>query len=100
MGSGINSKNLVEYAFSKHVMIVSPTSFYAYLQTVLMGLKELALEQSTTTIIKQVAELGKHFNAYTDYHKRVGNNLGIAVNQFNLSSGELRGGPEFLLDAE
>ena len=90
VGSGINSKNLIEYAFSKHVMIVSPTSFYAYLQTVLLGLKELALEQSTTMIIKQVAELGKHFNAYADYHKRVGNNLGVAVNQFNLSSNELR----------
>jgi DNA recombination protein RmuC len=90
VGSGINSKNLIEYAFSKHVMIVSPTSFYAYLQTVLLGLKELALEQSTTVIIKQVAELGKHFNAYTDYHKRMGANLGVAVNQFNLSSNELR----------
>ncbi len=90
VGSGINSKNLIEYAFAKHVMIVSPTSFYAYLQTVLLGLKELALEQSTTVIIKQVAELGKHFNAYADYHKRLGSNLGVAVNQFNLSSNELR----------
>jgi DNA recombination protein RmuC len=90
VGSGINSKNLVEYAFSKHVMIVSPTSFYAYLQTVLLGLKELALEQSTTTIIKQVAELAKHFASYADYHKKLGLNLGTVVNQFNFSSGELR----------
>lgn len=89
VGSGINSRNLIEYAFSKHVMIVSPTSFYAYLQTVLLGLKELALEASTTTIIKQVAELGKHFNAYADYHKKLGSNLNTVVNQYNFSTGEL-----------
>jgi DNA recombination protein RmuC len=90
VGSGINSKNLVEYSFSKHVMIVSPTSFYAYLQTVLLGLKELALEESTTTIIKQVAELAKHFSSYADYHKKLGLNLGTVVNQYNSASGELR----------
>jgi DNA recombination protein RmuC len=90
VGSGINSRNLVEYAFSKHVMIVSPTSFYAYLQTVLLGLRELQLEKSTTEIIKKVAELGKHFSSYTEYHKKLGSNLSTAVNQFNLSSNELK----------
>lgn len=90
VGSGINSVNLVEYAFSKHVMIVSPTSFYAYLQTVLLGLRELQLEKSTQEIIKRVGELGKHFRSYSDYHSRLGKNLGTVVNQFNQSSGELK----------
>ncbi|MFH1766709.1 MAG: DNA recombination protein RmuC, partial [Patescibacteria group bacterium] len=45
VGSGINSRSLVEYAFSKNVMIVSPTSFYAYLQTVLQGLNALQIEK-------------------------------------------------------
>jgi DNA recombination protein RmuC len=90
VGSGINSRNLVEYAFSKHVMIVSPTSFYAYLQTVLLGLRELQLEKSTTEIIKKVAELGKHFNSYADYHKKLGSNLSTVINQYNFSSNELK----------
>jgi DNA recombination protein RmuC len=90
IGSGINSVNLVEYAFSKHVMIVSPTSFYAYLQTVLLGLRELQLEKSTQEIIKRVGELGKHFRSYSDYHSKLGKNLGTVVNQFNQSSGELK----------
>lgn len=90
VGSGINSQNLVEYAFQKHVMIVSPTSFYAYLQTVLLGLRELQLEESTQEIIKRVGELGKHVGAYRDFHERLGKNLGTVVNQYNLSSGELR----------
>ncbi|MFH1611136.1 MAG: DNA recombination protein RmuC [Patescibacteria group bacterium] len=90
VGAGINSNNLVEYAFSKHVMLVSPTSFYAYLQTVLLGLRELQLEKSTIEIIKRVAELGKHMKSYSDYHEKLGKNLNTTVNQYNQSSGELR----------
>lgn len=90
VGSGINSTNLVEYAFQKHVMIVSPTSFYAYLQTVLLGLRELQLEKSTQEIIKRVGELGKHFRSYSEFHGKLGKNLSTVVNQFNQSSNELR----------
>lgn len=90
VGSGINSTNLVEYAFQKHVMIVSPTSFYAYLQTVLLGLRELQLEKSTQEIIKRVGELGKHFRSYSEFHGKLGKNLTTVVNQFNQSSNELR----------
>ncbi len=90
VGSGVNSKNLVEYAFAKHVMLVSPTSFYAYLQTVLLGLRELQLEESTQDIIKRVGELGKHVHAYREYHEKLGKNLGTVVNQYNQSSNELK----------
>ena len=43
----------------KKVMIVSPTSFLAYLQTVLQGLKALQIEESAKEIRKRVEELGK-----------------------------------------
>lgn len=90
IGSGINSKSLIEYAFSKKVMIVSPTSFYAYLQTVLQGLKALSIEKSTQDIIKRVGELQKHLRAYSEFHDRMGNNISTVVNQYNLSGKELQ----------
>ncbi len=90
VGSGINSRNLVEYAFSKNVMIVSPTSFYAYLQTVLQGLNALEIEKSAVEIIKRVGELGKHIRSYSDYHDRIGKNLATVVNQYNQSGKELQ----------
>ena len=89
VGSSINSINLIEYAFEKHVLMVSPTSFFAYLQTVLLGLRELQLEKSTHDILKRVAQLGKHIHQYADLHDRVGKNLATVVNQYNLSSREL-----------
>jgi DNA recombination protein RmuC len=90
VGSGVNSEHLVEYAFKKHVMIVSPTSFYAYLQTVIMGLKKLEIEKSTQEIIKRVGELGKHFRRYAEYHGKLGNNLQTVVNQYNTTGDELK----------
>ncbi len=89
IGSGVNSNNLVEYAFAKQVMLVSPTSFYAYLQTVLMGLRKLEIEQSTQDIIKRVGELGKHFGKYREVHEKIGKNLSTVVNQYNTSGNEL-----------
>lgn len=89
VGSGINSNSLVEYAFKKRVMIVSPTSFYAYLQTVLMGLNKLEIEKSTQEIIKRVGELKQHMNSYQEYHEKLGKNISTVVNHYNRTSGEL-----------
>jgi DNA recombination protein RmuC len=80
----INTHDLIEYAFKeKHVIIVSPTSFLAYLQTVLQGLRALKIEESAKEIRKRVEELGKHILAYDDYLKKLGNNLSTTVNSYN-----------------
>ncbi len=84
-------ENLIHRAASKyHVIIVSPTSFLAYLQTVLQALRALRIEETAQDIIKHVSELGKHFNQFADYHDKMGKNLTTVVNQFNISSNELR----------
>ena len=79
----VNSVNLIEYAFKKHVMIVSPTSFFAYLQTVLQGLRALKMEESVGKVIKNVEQLGKHLVSYDEYMKKLGNNLNTTVNSYN-----------------
>jgi DNA recombination protein RmuC len=86
----VNSKDLVEYAFSKGVMIVSPTSFFAYLQTVIMGLKALQIEESVKDIQKQAEHLMRHLKAYEDYHNKIGRNLEASVNAYSDASGELK----------
>jgi len=79
-----NTRDLIEYAFQqKHVIIVSPTSFMAYLQTVLQGLRALQIEESAKEIRKYVEMLQKHLLSYEDYLKKLGNNLGTTVNMYN-----------------
>lgn len=80
----LNTQDLIEYAFKeKHVMIVSPTSFFAYLQTVMQGLRALQIEESAKEIRKQVEQLGKHLLSYEEYLKKLGNNLSTTVNMYN-----------------
>ncbi len=80
----VNTRDLIEYAFKeKHVIIVSPTSFLAYLQTVLQGLKALQIEESAKEIRKNVEALGRHLLSYDEYMRKLGNNLGTTVNMYN-----------------
>jgi len=80
----VNTRDLIDYAFKeKHVIIVSPTSFLAYLQTVLQGLKALQIEETAKDIIKRVADLDKHLAAYDEYVKKVGTHLATTVNAYN-----------------
>ncbi len=89
VGAG-EDENLIHRAASKHkVIIVSPTSFLAYLQTVMQGLKALQIEQKAVEIQKRVGELGKHVGAYEDYYKKLGNALGTAVSHYNSGYKEL-----------
>ena len=88
---GEENENLIQRAASKyHVIIVSPTSFLAYLQTVLQGLKALQIEESAKEIAIKVGELAKHLNSYEDYHKKLGNALGTVVNQYNFTNKEFK----------
>lgn len=87
----VNTRNLVEYAFrERKVIIVSPTTFAAYLQTVLQGLNALKLEKQTQEIIKRVELLQKHLAAYDEYSKKLGNNLDTVINTYNVSQKELK----------
>ena len=86
----VNTRNLIEYAFEKGVMIVSPTSFFAYLQTVLLGLKALQIEDSVKDIQKQAENLIRHMKAYEDHHNRLGKQLETTVRTYTSSSQELK----------
>lgn len=86
----ISTEDLIEYAFKqKHVIIVSPTSFLAYLQTVLQGLKALRIEKDAHEIRKRVEQLGKHVINYEEYVRKLGGHLATTVNAYNTSYKEL-----------
>ncbi len=85
------NENLIQRAAGKYkVIITSPTSFLAYLQTVLQGLKALQIEESAKEIIKKVEDLGKHLKSYDEYHTKLGNSLSTVINHYNASNKELK----------
>jgi DNA recombination protein RmuC len=86
-----DTENLVQRAASKyHVIIVSPTSFLAYLQTVLQGLKALQIEESAKEIRKRIEELSRHLGSYEEYHNKLGTTLKTVVNHYNNATKELK----------
>jgi DNA recombination protein RmuC len=86
----VNTQDLVEYAFSKHVIIVSPTSFYAYLETVLQGLKQQKVEENIKIIMGRIKDLNRHLQAYEEQMNRLGKNLETTVNSYNAASKEFK----------
>jgi DNA recombination protein RmuC len=86
-----SARDLIEYAFrDKHVIIVSPTTFMAYLQTVLQGLRGLQIEQQAKEIQLRVGELGRHITTYETLMQKLGGALGTTVNHFNNAHKELK----------
>lgn len=86
---GEETENIIQRASSKYkVIVVSPTSFLAYLQTVLQGLRAMQIEEQAKEIRIHVSNLGKHLMAYETYFKKIGSNLNTTVNQYNLAGKE------------
>jgi len=84
-----DTESLIQRAAGKyHVIIVSPTSFLAYLQTVLQGLRALKIEEQAKEIRTRVTDLSRHLQAYEGYFQSLGKNLGTTVNQYNLAGKE------------
>ncbi|MDB5176175.1 MAG: hypothetical protein JWM81_1033 [Candidatus Saccharibacteria bacterium] len=89
--TGTSARDLIEYAFrEKKVIIVSPTSFMAYLQTVLQGLRSLQIEDQAKEIQQRVGELGRHISAYEVFMQKLGVSLGTTVNHYNAAHKELK----------
>jgi len=85
----IDSKNFLEYAFrDKRVIVVSPTTLHAYLQTVMQGLRSIKIEKQAGKIVKKVENLNKHLNSFKVYQDKMGNSLGTVVNHYNSSQKE------------
>lgn len=89
--AGEETENLIQRAAGKYrVIIVSPTSFLAYLQTVLQGLRALQIEESALSIRANVQKLGQHLGVYDSYMQKLGSSMGTTVNHFNSAYKELK----------
>lgn len=90
VGTGSSARDLIEYAFrEKKVIIVSPTSFMAYLQTVLQGLRSLQIEEQAKDIQIQVGKLGRHIAMFDGFMNKLGKSLSTTVNHYNAAHKEL-----------
>lgn len=85
------AETLIQRAAGRQrVIIVSPTSFLAYLQTVLQGLKALKIEDSAKIIIKRVEELRTHLLSYEKSMNSLGRSMSAAMGHYNRAEREFQ----------
>lgn len=80
--AGGGDKSLSHYALSKKVIPVSPNSFYAYLQAIVLGLKGMKIEERAREIIQYLSRLEGDFSKFKEEFNLVGRHLGHAQSSF------------------
>ena len=71
------------YALSRKVIPVSPGSFYAYLQAIVLGLRGLRIEERSQEILQQLSRLRGDFDRFRDDFRLVGKHLNNAISSFS-----------------
>ncbi|HVN26199.1 MAG TPA: DNA recombination protein RmuC [Candidatus Paceibacterota bacterium] len=75
-------RDLIAYAAEKRVYPVSPTTFYAYLQMALQGIRQIEINKSAEQIRKNVLELQRHLARYEEYLEKIGSHLTTTTNAY------------------
>jgi DNA recombination protein RmuC len=70
---------LASYAIGRKVVPVSPNTFYAYLQAIVLGLRGLRIEARAKEVLGQLTRLGGDLGRLRDDFRLVGKHLGNAA---------------------
>lgn len=84
-----SEENLSSYAFKKRVIPVSPNNFFVYLQTILMGLRGLQIEESAKEIQQALIRLKGDFGKFGEEFEVLGSHLTNANNKYEQSKQKL-----------
>jgi len=76
---------LFNYAMGKHVIPVSPNSFYAYLQALAYGLKGLQIEQEAKNMLGKLSQIQDKFGRFFEDYNLVGKHLSNAIGKYQES---------------
>ncbi len=79
----LEEAGLWSYALSKRVIPVSPNSLYAYLQTIVMGLKGLEISKKAQAILKHLESLGVEFDKVADDFETLGRHITNSRNKYD-----------------
>ena len=78
----ISETGLCEYAQKKRVFIVGPNSLYVYLQTLLLGMKALKIEEKAKFLYENLKRLEIDIENIVKEYMILGNHLRVASNKY------------------
>jgi len=71
------------YSLQKRVIPVSPNSFYAYLQVIILGLKGLHIERTASEILGHLGRLQSDLEDFQEDYEVMGGHIRHAVNKYD-----------------
>lgn len=77
-----DEQGLLDYLSQKHIIPVSPNSFYAYMRTILFGLQGLQIEKRAKEIMGQLERLSREHEKFVREFDVLGNHIGNAQKKF------------------
>ncbi len=83
-------EGLMEYSLRKKVFLVSPATFYAYLQSISLGLKGLQIEQNVRQVLDGLTHLRRNLDTFEDEFRVLGTHLRRAQGKYEDADGRLR----------
>ena len=78
-----SEESMLAYALSRRVIPVSPNTFYAYLQVILLGLRGLRIEQNAREILATLARLGGEMARFRAEFDTLGKHITNAKNKYD-----------------
>jgi DNA recombination protein RmuC len=96
--SALDESGIYSYALLKKVIPVSPNSFYAYLQVIILGLKGLKIEKSAKQIISGLSSLQGELNKFKEDFEILGKHLSNTKSKYDDSEKKLDKFTEKLLN--
>jgi DNA recombination protein RmuC len=76
-------RQLFSYALAKRVIPVSPNSFYAYVQTILLGLRGMKVEERAQEILAELGRLRADFEKIQENFRILGRHLTNAAGSYS-----------------
>jgi len=77
-----DGSQLYRYCLEKRVVPVSPNSLYAYLQTIMVGLKGLQVSQRAETIVREIESLKIELEKFGKAYETIGGHIRNAATRF------------------
>jgi DNA recombination protein RmuC len=78
-----DGNDLYSYCFQKKVVPVSPNSLYAYLQTIVVGLKSMHVSQRAEAILRDLESLRVELDKFTIVHEKLGKHMKNAASSYD-----------------
>jgi DNA recombination protein RmuC len=82
-------EDLYSYCLRQRVLPVSPNTFYAYLMSLVLGLRGLEMEERSKEVLQAVDSLREGLKRFEEDHQRVGTHLGNAASAYARSERRL-----------